>query len=160
MMRANLLLFIALLSAAGRAAAGPYEELPPPANPREFHDREWQRIAGALEAFAEQPLTQAQQDYDALYYHLTVDVRAYTPRVIYGNVQMIGRSEAADLDTLVLDLCSSLMVDSAVVDGALQSFTRNGHLLSIAMGRLYDVGEIFDSRVYYHGTPCNTNLYP
>lgn len=160
MLRVNLLLILILSAAASFAAELPLEDWPPPANPREFHDQEWQRIVRDHESFGEPPIAETQQDYDALYYHLTVDVRAFAARVIYGNVQMIGRSLVADFNELVLDLCSTLIVDSVIVGGAPRSFTRNGHLLTIATGNMYDAGESFDSRIYYHGTPCNTNLYP
>ena len=168
MLRLSPLLLSGLLTAAlllgfsdpSRGDA-PFDELPPPESPSEFHAQEWQRISRGLQAEADvTPITSTQADYDALYYHLTVDVRDYAGHIIYGSVLMAGRSLAADLDELILDLCATLIVDSTVFADTARAFTREGHTLTIGLGRIYTVDEQFSGVVYYHGTPCQTNLYP
>ena len=138
----------------------PDEGFPPPANPREFHEQEWQRIVrGLTTAPEESPLASTQADYDALYYHLTIDVRAYSTHMIYGAVEIHARSLAESLDSLVLDLCSDLTVDSVIVGELIRPFLHNGHQLIVALDRIYGVSEVAVGTVYYHGTPCATNLF-
>ncbi len=138
----------------------PPDDATPPANPAEFHAQEWQRIRAGLKAYAEFPLTSTETDYDVLYYDLTVDVRNYSAHTILGRLDLTARSVVEDLDELVLDLCSQLTVDSAIVGGEPRLVTRDGHQLTIELDRVYGETEIVNATIYYHGVPCNTNLFP
>ena len=151
--------FLLVPLAVARADADSGESVPP-SSPRDFHAQEWQRIVAGYQAFAQTPLTSTESDYDALFYDLTLDVRDFSGHMIYGRVDITARSVSANLNELVLDLCATLDVDSAVVAGAARLVTRNGDQLTVALDRVYGVSEILTASVFYHGTPCNSNLFP
>ncbi|MBU1982928.1 M1 family metallopeptidase, partial [bacterium] len=158
-------LCIALLSAVLALASlaetpDPWDEdYPPPANPDEFHDLDALKLRGLYERLQDLPLLSTQADFDALYYDLTLDLRNFSGQTIAGDVTILARSTAPDLDELVLDLCSTFTVDSVVVAGSARPFTLTGNLLTIQLDRVYVENELVQARVVYHGTPCQTSLY-
>lgn len=151
----TLLLTLLLTGSGAFADAG--EDESTPANPQEFHDQEFARIGRALEAESRQPLTSAQDDYDAVYYDLTLDLRGYYTHTIAGDVTVFAHSVVPNMNEMVLDLCSALTVDSVFSGGSLRSFSSDSNLLHITLDRNYGVGDLVQVRVVYHGTPCQTN---
>ena len=129
-----------------------------PLTPLEFHEQECARLKNLLAAEVTRPIASTQADYDALYYDLTLDFRGYYSHTIAGAVDILARSTAPDLSELVLDLCSTLIVDSALCEGTPQSHTSSNNLLHVSLDRTYGVGEMVQVRVVYHGTPCQTNV--
>ncbi|MDD5087693.1 MAG: M1 family aminopeptidase [bacterium] len=146
------------LSAWG--ASNPWDEdFAPPENPKQFHAQEAARLLAFHEQLQESPLLSTQADYDVLYYDITLDLRGFYSQTIAGSVLVQARSLAPDLDELVLDLCSNLIVDSCVVAGGARPFTSGDHTLTIALDRAYGENEIVEARVVYHGTPCQTSTF-
>ena len=133
-------------------------DLPYPFTPATFHELECARLRQTIHELESRPLLSTQADFDALYYHLTLDIRNFSGRIVWGNTLITVRSLANDLDELILDLCSSLTVDSVIGNGSL-GFTLSNNLLTVALDRTYLNGEELSVRVYYHGTPCQTNLF-
>jgi aminopeptidase N len=127
----------------------------PPLTPREFHDRECARLRHTLSDMETRPLLSTQSDYDAVYYDLTFDVRDFAGHTISGKAVVVVRSRANDLNELILDLCSSLTVDSVIGAGP-RPFTLNNSLLTVTLDRTYVTGELVQVTVYYHGQPCTT----
>lgn len=157
--------FFALLAALGFAllaiaAPNPWEDdFPPPENPKQFHAQEAERLLAIRERLEESPLLSTQADFDALYYDITLDLRGFYSQTISGSVLVRARSLAPDLDELVLNLCSTLIVDSCVVAGGARPFTSSNHVLTIALDRVYAENEIIEAQVVYHGTPCQTSTW-
>ncbi|RPH96483.1 M1 family peptidase [candidate division KSB1 bacterium] len=136
------------------------EDLSPLLTPRQFHDMECARLRSAfIRMQSARPLDSEQSDYDAVYYHLTLDVRDFTGRIIYGTSTITARSLDDNLDELILDLCSTFTVDSVICNG-LRTFSLTDGLLTIALDRAYAQGELVQVSVTYHGTPCQNNEFP
>ncbi|HEY3295627.1 MAG TPA: M1 family aminopeptidase [bacterium] len=154
---------VVLLALAGAVAlAVDSADNAPPANPREFHEREAARIRRGIEAEQQQAITSTQNDYDVTYYDLWIDARAYSAHQMSGAVNITARSLAADLNEMVLDFCATMTVDSVYCAGAPSTFTRNTTLsqITVAMDRVYPIGQTVNVRVVWHGTPCLTNENP
>lgn len=134
------------------------EELLVPLTPADFHKRECERLRRIRDELETRPFLSTQADFDALYYDLTLDIRDFNGRIIYGSALIRVRSLADDLDELVLDLCTTLAVDSVIGNGAL-SYVQANNLLTVSLDRVYPNGEQVEVTVYYHGQPCQTNLF-
>jgi aminopeptidase N len=152
-----LVLLIVLLFLTAIPAHGQDEDVPQ--SPAEFHEQEWKRVKEGLFDNADLDVRSSQADFDVTYYELNLDLRNYAGRILSGWVTITARSLAPDLSEFVLDLCSAFIVDSVVSGGATQAFTLSANTLTASLDRVYSIDETASLTVYYHGTPCNTNLY-
>ncbi|MFQ5631810.1 MAG: hypothetical protein ACE5I1_23805, partial [bacterium] len=91
-----------------------------------------------------------QQNFDVTNYQLNliVDPAAQT---LSGYVDVHGRSLAAALDTIELDLYANLSVDSVAQDA--NSFLRQGDKLYVHLKQAVQANAAFRARIYYSGRP-------
>lgn len=153
------LLLLTLFLLGGTAMMSRGQDDRPPLSPAEFHEQECRRIQQGLEDYSTTTERSTQADFDVTYYDLQFDFRNYTARVIYGSTTIVAKSLAPDLDQFVLDLCTNLIVDSVVCGGNQQSFNHTANTLTAFLDRTYIENETCSATIYYHGTPCNTNIY-
>lgn len=154
-------IMLALLGATALALQGT-DGNTPPANPRQFHDQEMARIGRGIEAQRQMAITSTQDDFDVTFYDLQIDARNYSAHQMAGAVNIIARSVANDLNEMVLDFCATMTVDSVYAAGAPSTYTRNApqSQITVALDRVYPVGDMVTVRVVWHGTPCQTNDNP
>lgn len=148
-----------VLSLGEEAVVARYTDPPPPASPKEFHEQDMARTAAEWSARELSPLASTQAEYDVTYYHLVLDIRDFYGEIIYGELTVQARSLADGFDELVLDLCSDLIVDSVLAGGEMLTFDHADDQLTISLGATYNTGAIFEAAVYYHGHPCQNNLF-
>lgn len=127
--------------------------------PKQFHEQECTRLKTSLERMQANALDETQADFDVVYYDLRLDIRDYDSRIIKGAVTTYARALTADFNEVILDLCTSLTIDSIVSEGTHLAFSHSSNLITITLNRSYAIDELFAVTVYYHGTPCQTNLY-
>jgi aminopeptidase N len=132
-------------------------EVGPPLTPQQFHEQELSRLRSVLSEPRVAGVMTTQDDFDAVFYDLTLDLRSYSTRTIRGNLTLVARSRAAALDEIILDLCTALTVDSTFCNGSLRRHTSADTLLTISLDTTYAPGEMVTVRVVYHGIPCLTN---
>ncbi|MFZ5432439.1 MAG: M1 family metallopeptidase [Calditrichota bacterium] len=154
-----LILTITASLAAAQPAVNAWDEPLPPRTPKEFHEQEAQRYLALREVLRDATTLSVQADYDVFYYDLSLDLRDYAARTIYGEVTVMAHSVAADLNEMLLDLCSSLTIDSVFSAGLPQTYTSLNNILTIPLDRVYGIGETVIVRVVYHGTPCQSSIY-
>lgn len=145
--------------AGGLAGTPPPDELPPPADPREFHEQEMLRYQMLRERDV-LPVLTSQADFDVFYYHLQFDLRAFYDSTLWGHATVAVRSLVPNLNEVVLNLCNQLTVDSVLVWTTPRPFTHQNNILTVALDRSYNSEERVECTVYYHGTPCRTNIFP
>ena len=153
-------LILALLGAVALAVDSPGNGAP--ANPKQFHDQEAARIWRGVEAERQMAITSTEDDYDVTFYDLSVDARNYSAHQMSGTVNITARSVANDLNEMVLDFCATMTVDSVYAAFVPSTYTRNtaASQITVALDRVYTVGQMVNVRVVWHGTPCETNENP
>ena len=155
-MKLNTILVIALLlTVLGAVVLSLQAANPdgPPANPAEFHKQEMARIARGIQAEQQMAITSTQSDYDVTFYDLAVDARGYYSHTMAGSVNIIARSVASDLDSMVLDFCANMAIDSVYANFIPATYSRNtvAGQMTVALDRTYGVGETVNVRVVWHG---------
>ncbi len=93
--------------------------------------------------------------YDVHYYKLDLHIENNT-RFIHGNAIAMA-TVVGDLNTMVLQLHPSLIVDSVFINDSLTSFSRVTDALSIESAKLLTANSLVKTQVYYHGTPPTTS---
>ncbi len=113
-----------------------------------------QRLVAAFQKRMQEQHTLApgQSNFDALYYKLEIDIH-YDPNFIEGSVTGRFRVLQQPADTLRLDFDDGMQVKT--VSEAAVSFQHNGQILSLALDRTYQPGEIVSVRISYSGKPSN-----
>ncbi len=101
---------------------------------------------------AEKDHTRNQDDYDALYYDLDLDLNP-TLRVLSGNVAARVEVLAPAVSTLDLNLRSNMTVSGATSGGLPASYSHVGHIVTIDLDRTYATGEIVNVSLTYSGNP-------
>jgi aminopeptidase N len=122
----------------------------------EVGSREWFR---AGEALAMRPLVSEElaercpHSFDVLNYDvtMTIDVDA---EVLYGNTRVTSVSQEASLSSISLDF-AVLTVDSVLSGADTLAYVYADSVLAIDLGQSFAVGDTFEVRVVYHGTPGN-----
>jgi hypothetical protein len=127
-------------------------------DPSEFHRQEAQYKMAALERQIErekQLTTETVtnwQEYDITYY----DAYWYPDHAsewIYGEVGIYGYPTTAPLDSVIVNLSTSLTVDSVYNSAGNLIFDHADHHLTVSLDRIYASGEQFGFTVVYHGPP-------
>ena len=85
------------------------------------------------------------------HYNLTVDIRDFTTKIIYGDAELAVVTKQNNLTNITLDLMG-LTVDSVFVNGLTAPFVHQGEKLHISTPAL-PLGDTAQVRVCYHGTP-------
>lgn len=91
---------------------------------------------------------------DVKFYHLDVNINVYSPS-ISGMVYMQFRPTVNNLDTVVLNLCSTLYVDSVALNGV--SSTPSGNNIIITLADSYNPSDLLELQIFYHGIPKTEN---
>ena len=94
--------------------------------------------------------TRTQEDFDALYYELNLQV-FLDPNNLEGTVTGRFQSLIDDLETVVLDFDEALTVDE--VTGSVSAYQLEGEEFEFTLDRPYNSGEIFEITTTYHGVP-------
>ncbi len=94
----------------------------------------------------------AEDDYDVKYLkfnlHLT-DTSTY----IWGNVATTAVVTASSLTKYVFELDTTMIIDSAKVNGMVLPVLESGSVRSISLPVIFSSGAVFTAQVFYHGTP-------
>jgi len=101
--------------------------------------------------FAGQSVT-AEEGIDVRYYNIAIEITPFPPRVD-GIVTMTAVSLEDGLDSIRLDLVSSLVISSVTVNGSPAGFHQHVADFDVALDRPYASGESFDVVIEYGGTP-------
>lgn len=108
-------------------------------------------------ALANAQITPNQQQFDVTYYELDLFPDVET-QVLYGSVRMQARTLSENLNHVEVNFLDNMQVDSVFVNGTLAQATHANDLLSIPLDRTYAAGELFETRVVYHGLPAQTGF--
>ncbi len=97
------------------------------------------------------------QSIDVTYYKLNLDI-TYSPQQIKGAVTIDAKSMADNLINVFYDLQNALTVDSVVAPSGQLSFTHSANKINLTLDRPYNIGELFEVTVYYHGVPGSSGF--
>ena len=111
------------------------------------------KIAHAQQMKSGQKALNGQEKYDLHYVKLDLDVANTSTTINSGHAMLNGEVVAFSLDIFVLELASSLQVDSAKLDGVLAPINRIGDELQVFPPTNLNQGENFSLDVYYRGNP-------
>jgi len=98
-----------------------------------------------------------QDDYDALYYDIDIEIDE-GPETVAGTVTLLAASTTDGLTTVILNLYDNLTVDSVAHDGAPASYSHVNDLLYISLNSVVNTGDQFEVSVTYHGAPIDDAL--
>ena len=117
-----------------------------------------QQEAAAKQALAEKQMlanarvTENQTRYDAVYYKLALFPDVET-KILYGDVEMQARVVETSLDRAELNLLDNIQVDSVFYNQRPAQFNHTDDILAIYFDSSIDAGQLFTTRVVYHGSP-------
>ena len=97
------------------------------------------------------------QNIDVTYYKLNLNI-SYSPQQISGAVTIDAKSIQDNLTQVFYDLQNALTVDSVVTPSGRLTFTHSGNKINLTLDRAYNVGELFEVVVYYHGVPGSSGF--
>ncbi len=97
------------------------------------------------------------QTIDVTYYKLDLNI-SYSPQQISGAVTIDARSLQDNLTTVFYDLQNALTVDSIVAPSGRLNFTHSNAKINLTLDRAYNIGELFEVTVYYHGVPGSSGF--
>ena len=153
-------LTIAALSVAASARPAYLEDRREGDDPRSIL---WEPKQAAFEkmqaatALPPDPARASQDDYDAYYYDIDIEIED-GPETVAGSVVMRGTNLVSNLTAVILNLYDNLTVDSVALDGAPASFTHQNDLLTVTTNGLIAPGATFEVDVVYHGAPIDDAL--
>lgn len=93
---------------------------------------------------------------DIKFYHIDIEIGISSPW-IGGNVLTRFEPNSDGLSSLYLDLNSALQVDS--ISAPCESFDQLGDAIYITLDNDYNVGDLIDITIYYHGVPVMAGGY-
>ncbi len=97
------------------------------------------------------------QNIDVTYYKLDLNI-SYSPQQITGAVTIDAKSLQDNLTSVFYDLQNALTVDSVVAPSGRLTFTHSGNKINLTLDRAYNIGELFEVVVYYHGVPGSSGF--
>ena len=98
-------------------------------------------------------LLEAQTDTDITHCFLDIEVILGNPNRITGSNTLDVTSKSNGLTQFTLNLKSNMTVTSVLVNGSAASFTRPTDEIVITLDHAYSVGQTFQVKVSYNGTP-------
>jgi hypothetical protein len=96
--------------------------------------------------------TPNQENYDAKYYLIDLDVDPVT-QTVSGMVRMVAEVVSGPLSTADVDLYDNMTVDGVTSGGFAVGSTQANNILTVTLDRSYATGETFVLEITYHGTP-------
>jgi aminopeptidase N len=111
----------------------------------------------AAEALPPTATRASQDDYDAYYYDIDIEIDE-GPETVDGSVLMKGTSLISDLTTVILNLYDNMTVTSVAHDGSPASYTHNNDLLTVTLNSPVGTGGTFEIEVVYNGAPIDDAL--
>ncbi|HEY1038341.1 MAG TPA: M1 family aminopeptidase, partial [Bacteroidia bacterium] len=90
--------------------------------------------------------------YDVKFNHLDINVERINKN-ISGNVRTISKVVAPTLNVYALELYSTMVIDSARINGDLLTPARAGDAVTYTLPSTLNQNDIIDATIYYHGTP-------
>ena len=87
-----------------------------------------------------------------LKYTINLTITDFTNKIIAGNTVVKFTPKMNGVNKLNLDLLE-LLVDSVEITNTNLSFAYNDTLLSVNLGATYNINDMVNVKVYYHGTP-------
>ena len=94
--------------------------------------------------------------YDAKFQHLNINIER-TNKNISGNIRSLAQVKTASLDTFALELYSTMIIDSARINGVLLNPIRVVDEVSFILPSPLLQNTMIDALIYYHGTPPTIN---
>ena len=98
------------------------------------------------------------QNIDALYYGLNIDVRDFANKQIKGILNARFKSNKSELESFFLNLNNAMVVDSIVCQNSISSFTHINNKINISFSNKIAIGAEFELKVYYHGNPSSSGF--
>lgn len=95
--------------------------------------------------------------FDVKYYKLDLRIN-HQNQTIAGNVRIDALSDTNNLNTIFIDLASSLIVDSIKMGNNILSFSRNSDKIFINLNSSFNKGQKFSITIYYNGVPSSSGF--
>jgi len=95
--------------------------------------------------------------YDVKYYKLDIKINHILQRIA-GNVRIDAVADSSNLNSIFVDLVSSLVVDSIKMNNNLLTYSRNGDKIFINFNVPLNRGTKFSITIYYNGTPASSGF--
>lgn len=96
-------------------------------------------------------------NYNVLFYHLDISV-SNTNKYVQGNTLIKSRVVNNQLDTFVIQLIDEMIIDSAKINGTLNTVTHSNDLVFLKLLTPLNVNDVFDVIIYYHGTSVGSGM--
>ena len=94
-------------------------------------------------------------NYDVTFYDVNLDLSSKSLSII-GDVKIEAKSTVQNLTSINIDLHSSLMIDSILVDNQIGLYTRTQDVISIDLNKSLLKDEAFLISIFYHGNAYNS----
>ncbi len=94
-----------------------------------------------------------QSDFDAKYWELHFNVTDISGQILGGIAVLTSRSNVHSLSSIDYNFTTGMTVDSVRMNGLPVSYTRPTNILRVTLDRVYNIGELFTTTVYFHGHP-------
>ena len=98
------------------------------------------------------------QNIDALYYGLKIDVQDFANKQIKGILNARFKSTVNGLQTIFLNLNNSMVVDSIKSDYTIGSFSHFENKINISFLNKIELNKTFELIIYYHGNPSTSGF--
>lgn len=95
--------------------------------------------------------------YDVKYYKLDIKINHVLQRIA-GSVRIDAVSDTNNLNSIFVDLATSLNVDSIKMNNLLLPFNRSGTNVFINLNSVFNRGQKFSIIIYYSGTPSSSGF--
>ncbi len=118
-----------------------------------FYKQEWENHKMAWNKKTRSQLF-TDSTIDIKFYHLDVQI-AVDSHYIAGSVYIKLQPTINNLNSLKLNLHSSMIVDSVTIDAA--SYSSMNDILSIGLTNNYNIGDDIGIKIFYHGIPILAN---
>lgn len=160
-----LLLVLLILPIAGfhsNINAGAGDDIVLGFDPQKIHQQMWEDLQPRLalrqvmETMAAAKTASNWQEYDMDYYRITLDIN-HISQMVYGSVDTYGSVIIPSLDSVKINLLSSMTVDSVYNLSGNLAFSHLSDHLTIYLDKAYSLGEQFYFTVVYHGHPASSS---
>ena len=129
------------------------------ASPSQIHQQMANAKAAALaekdvrrQMAAAAPQVNTQTDYDVRFYDIALRVND-TTETLYGVVKIVAAAAVDGVNQAQIDFHIDMTVDSIIGQTAGLTYTRNGNVVTVALGQTYNTGQVFRMTFFYHGHP-------
>ncbi|NQV72927.1 T9SS type A sorting domain-containing protein [bacterium] len=116
------------------------------------------RVGASVPRMDERPSRASSSGFDVSYYHLTLNLNGLQNPILVGRNRITGKA-VVDLDTLLFDLSSNMVVDFvSLTTGKVLSSSHTQDQILVVLENTLTAGSVLDLDIVYHGNPTKTGF--